>query len=1543
MMWFIVHAAFLAAFFPESAHADSQDDFANNLFSDLGPVLALFGEKVTMQFMSEAIGWADSIILAMAPIGILTIIVAAIRVAGPLWLKAVVGRARESVAAAEMELMSSTSEEVCELYNGQSIVRCQGKPNIWEFILLFTKRRDGDRPDEPPIVEFKTLRQAWGKDIVDGTVLVPFRCKNTHAGRKRHDTETGRNTNSSEKAKTPARWDIKVIRDITTSAPNITLNSHNNVSRVPVHVTAVFATLLQAGLIVFFGIITYHPDFKGNYLKDEQPVEDSAFPLVASGTALLVLGLFICGHVIEASTAEDRYRPSVDGEIAQIMWIQRGQTVGDQVFRPYATLPKSKRIVITTSRRRVGENQMETSAASHADTEAPCEDGMTQPENFSVAAHVEEKASILDRVGGKWKRNPMRNWVVEHMDEIKTVTGTGVSLLGFIVQFVGLRKMNWAASVAQLAAVLIMVGVRAWIRRGISKPLVHRELAPDSELEWLALVLGGINHDADPCFEFLKPMSSWGQKSKTPGKQAQTDIHTRSWTIDTDINQDVYPLSVASKPGSRMANETPRSRAQSVLEIHRELGKLSNCRGQYFDLAIRLANCMEAAMKLLPASQFKGETALSWFIRAQDGIGDQPQWISFHINRDADSSPWRLAVDEVASALSLWVYSAQQCARKNRTPDTKINSNHLNRNDDTWFRKTGPKSPLGLRALGPGNVIPIEQLIQDLMWWVPDNLDGIIGVREIGRGDPEGRVSTMRVGSSQVVGYPSLHVQHIIGRQCREYDRVFRLSKVDVESRRRRRLEILPEMSEERDSDELWEKSRYPEIDEVEYIEPGTMLAIESYGDLEDLYAKTLLCSFLRSVAKTLDEPLEEQEEVQTRVLPPAETKTRNQAQLWHKSIAELASQIQQNGLGSSLEAHLGIVWSLSLEERLPFPKPVFDSALSKASEFWRCRDLKMARLPYLWLWYQCKCFCASQRPIYAHAIACLIEHLKDIHHQEDIAFVMHKPRNTTGIIHDWIWSILHVESTKNRQVLSRLSLLYAPGRHPWPRNLQPIALTRPGDTIRGEGWKKALKISELHQKVLDRTKKLDYESIQHFGDFLRLRDATGWTPLHYLVSTREADAVYTLRRIRCIPSYQLEIDKKDLRGWTALHYACWYSCRDAVRELIQIGASISCQGFDGASPFHCAIRYDENDKNNDNSNEILETLLHWQKSGVNGGTNSRPQSLLDHNGDAAIHLAVLAGKQRAVEILVDDKDLCDKRGMTPLHIAAACGRVDIAKILINSKADIEAGNWGKGTPLHQAVYSGEVGVAKFLLAVGANLEAKTMSNKTPLHAAVEGENVDMVKLLLDIDADIEAKTSWNETPLYIAVERGSAKMVKLLLEAGANVEVKTMLDETPLHAAVKGGKEKMVKMLLEAGANTMATDKSKKTPLHLASKVEINKLLLAAGATIDEVNITALHQAIYREELKRVKELLEHGADVKALAMRDRPLLPLAVRIGKAELLKTLIEAGADLGAVNEEGENAFEEANREGKVELAQMLWRAGARGSGWAHSSRGMAELM
>src|SRR4051812_48794683 len=93
----IVAAGFAAA-------ADDLSDFSNNLATDIGPLLVLFGESITRQYLSESTSFVDYFIFAMAPIGIITTIISAIRVCGHPALRAFIGRAQEGDGVIEAEL-----------------------------------------------------------------------------------------------------------------------------------------------------------------------------------------------------------------------------------------------------------------------------------------------------------------------------------------------------------------------------------------------------------------------------------------------------------------------------------------------------------------------------------------------------------------------------------------------------------------------------------------------------------------------------------------------------------------------------------------------------------------------------------------------------------------------------------------------------------------------------------------------------------------------------------------------------------------------------------------------------------------------------------------------------------------------------------------------------------------------------------------------------------------------------------------------------------------------------------------------------------------------------------------------------------------------------------------------------------------------------------------------------------------------------------------------------------------------------------------------
>lgn len=112
------------------------DDFSNNLATDLGPLLALFGDAVTKQYLSETTSFEDYVIFALAPIGLMTAVVSVIRVCGAPWLRSFIGRAQEGDAAVEAELCTSTSHDICEVFNQGGITRTLGKAKILEVIRL---------------------------------------------------------------------------------------------------------------------------------------------------------------------------------------------------------------------------------------------------------------------------------------------------------------------------------------------------------------------------------------------------------------------------------------------------------------------------------------------------------------------------------------------------------------------------------------------------------------------------------------------------------------------------------------------------------------------------------------------------------------------------------------------------------------------------------------------------------------------------------------------------------------------------------------------------------------------------------------------------------------------------------------------------------------------------------------------------------------------------------------------------------------------------------------------------------------------------------------------------------------------------------------------------------------------------------------------------------------------------------------------------------------------------------------------------------------
>ncbi|KAF8244011.1 hypothetical protein K440DRAFT_526639, partial [Wilcoxina mikolae CBS 423.85] len=286
--------------------AGSGEDFSNNLLSDLAPLLALFGDQFAKQFMSQSMSSTEDIIFACAPLGILTAIVGAIRVGGPTSFKAIIGRTTEPKGMVEMELLSSTSTDVCELWDGEGFVRIMGASPVIE--LFYFEPRDG--------VDDRTSDKIFGFEMARNKDLLQPKPASQLWGAPANDREAFRNT-----------------------APNIALNACGpRVSKLELRAVALIGVLLQLGVIVYAGLSVYWSTalWGGKFTKDGRPVQVYAFPLMAIGTVALVFGMFICAHVVERSSTEITW--NIDepiGTRVKIAWLQKGGVVNDQQFNSY--------------------------------------------------------------------------------------------------------------------------------------------------------------------------------------------------------------------------------------------------------------------------------------------------------------------------------------------------------------------------------------------------------------------------------------------------------------------------------------------------------------------------------------------------------------------------------------------------------------------------------------------------------------------------------------------------------------------------------------------------------------------------------------------------------------------------------------------------------------------------------------------------------------------------------------------------------------------------------------------------------------------------------------------------------------------------------------------------------------------------------------------------------------------------------------------------------------------------------------------------------
>ncbi|MBS0649116.1 MAG: ankyrin repeat domain-containing protein [Verrucomicrobia bacterium] len=234
--------------------------------------------------------------------------------------------------------------------------------------------------------------------------------------------------------------------------------------------------------------------------------------------------------------------------------------------------------------------------------------------------------------------------------------------------------------------------------------------------------------------------------------------------------------------------------------------------------------------------------------------------------------------------------------------------------------------------------------------------------------------------------------------------------------------------------------------------------------------------------------------------------------------------------------------------------------------------------------------------------------------------------------------------------------------------------------------------------------------------------------------------------------SFHLDLEQKDEKGNTLLHRFIQKGSIEAVRILLQLGASPNILGEEDKSPLHRAIEKYHYSEHRKLSLELVQLLLEY-KADVN---------LVYHDGYTALLLAATVEACDIAGLLLGagaspnhERINPDHRHVTtPLNVALSTRNAAMMRLLLEKGADARGKSQdvdGQTSPiLFQAFSIGKVDLIELLLDRGASVEECNIRGRPPLYAAFKlaqkGERAQVVNLLLDRGAQVNQEKSKGKT-----------------------------------------------------------------------------------------------------------------------------------------------------------------------------------------------------
>uniref|UniRef100_A0A0A9Z7P8 Ankyrin-1 n=3 Tax=Lygus hesperus TaxID=30085 RepID=A0A0A9Z7P8_LYGHE len=376
--------------------------------------------------------------------------------------------------------------------------------------------------------------------------------------------------------------------------------------------------------------------------------------------------------------------------------------------------------------------------------------------------------------------------------------------------------------------------------------------------------------------------------------------------------------------------------------------------------------------------------------------------------------------------------------------------------------------------------------------------------------------------------------------------------------------------------------------------------------------------------------------------------------------------------------------------------------------------------------------------------------------------------------------------------------------------------------------------------------------------------------------------------------------------GYTALHCSCKHGYTGIVRYLLGKGAEVNAKANNGRTSLHIAVL--------NGFREIINLLLKKGAS-INDA---------DSFGNTPLHYAAMVGQAKVVEMLIQRGALINKvneDGWTPLHMACSSGSIECASLLVNKGCSVNASSKGEATPLLMSVESNNINIVKFLI------KQKVKFDNNALRQAVLSGFADILELLLVSFPNNSRVTEL----LWPAVIKRHPEIIKILVKRGADVNAICIeTSQRPLHFAVFMGYYEIIKLLLDLGADPNGRSSNGDIPLHLASESGHLETVVALLTNISQISAkdsegrTPLGIAVANGHANIVGLFLNKDKTINNCFHTKQltPLLHLAARYGKTEVVKLLVQKGADINGKTYNGWKAIHVAAYGGFADIVEFF---------------------